>query len=215
MAELTKRATELLRAVAGFGDTGTYVKDAKAVKDLEAAGYVETNRDVTDDSGNIAVRVTEAGTGFVSDASAVEETPDEPAREQEQEREVASEAPAATPRTKPPVSAIVTGAPIPKAARRANGSGYPFDQLEEGQSFFVAATERTPEPVRTLSSTCSRENARYAEETGNTTTNRKGEPVPETRLTRRFIARKVDDGAPWGDEFSGVSGCAVYRIAVE
>ena len=73
---------------------------------------------------------------------------------------------------------------------------YPFDALNVRQSFFVPNTEDKPNAAKSLASTVSSATARYAEVVeGQFKTNKKGEQVPVTRETRKFVVRSVEGGA--------------------
>lgn len=98
--------------------------------------------------------------------------------------------------------AIEKNVPLPttSAAGRGRGSLYPFDDLEVGDSFFVPQENGKPE---SMSSTVAGARRRFAEQTGQMTTNRKGEEVPELRVTRNFVYKLVEE--------NGVTGFRVWR----
>lgn len=108
---------------------------------------------------------------------------------------------------------VMANAPIDMPAVKRGGGGrtesYPFSALENGQSFFVPATEAKPDPAKSLASTVSGANRRFSEVTEEMRTNRRGNSVPVTVQTRKFELRKVPDGAAWG--FPGVAGAGVWR----
>lgn len=93
--------------------------------------------------------------------------------------------------------AIEDGIAMPTASGRGRGGNvYPFDALNVGQSFFVPNTEDKPNAAKSLASTVSSATARYAEVVeGQFKTNKKGEQVPVTRETRKFVVRSVEGGA--------------------
>lgn len=93
--------------------------------------------------------------------------------------------------------AIEDNVPMPTASGRGRGGNvYPFDALQVGQSFFVPNTEDKPNAAKSLASTVSSATARYAEVVeGQFKTNKKGEQVPVTRETRKFVVRSVEGGA--------------------
>ena len=98
--------------------------------------------------------------------------------------------------------------PVPTISGRGRGvKVYPFDQLEVGQSFFVANDESKPNAAKSLASTVSGATARYAvpAEDGATKTNKKGEVVPVMVETRKFVVRSVEE--------NGVKGARVWRTA--
>ena len=105
---------------------------------------------------------------------------------------------------------IENDVPVPAISGRGRGRGgnvYPFDQLEVGQSFFVANSESKPNAAKSLASTVSSATARYAvpAEDGSTKTNKKGEVVPVMVETRKFVVRSVEE--------DGVKGARVWRTA--
>ena len=96
---------------------------------------------------------------------------------------------------------IESGIELPAgSARGRTGSTYPFAALEVGQSFFI------PKEAKNLASTISSANARYAEKVeGQTRVDRKGNTVPATKLTRKFVVRTAEKG--------GVKGARIFRVA--
>lgn len=83
---------------------------------------------------------------------------------------------------------VVTATPAPRASGRE--SRYPWDALEIGQAFFIPG--KTTSSISTMVST--RKNKHPGE---------------------NYTVRQLDDGEAFGDEFKGVSGVGVYRIAKE
>jgi hypothetical protein len=94
---------------------------------------------------------------------------------------------------------------------------YPFDQLEVGQSFFVADSDKpitakdgtvTHDAFKGLSSTISGANARYAVETGEkviaTKGRNAGKEVAVVKQERKFEQRRVTE--------NGVGGTRVWRV---
>lgn len=156
-----------------------------------SAGLVEVNETMTDEHGAVAVRLVQS-TETATPAEAV-----------------------AAPVVAAPKFAIASGIEIPKVVRQ-HGSGagrqamYPFESMELNQSFFVAATAEKPNPAKSLASTVTSANSRFAVEIEGTRINRKGRTVPNTKQEREFTIRAIADGAPWG--FPGVKGAAVWRI---
>ena len=164
-------------------------------------GFVEINPAMVDEAGNIATRATEAG--IVALRPVAEES--EPA--QTQTPAVVAETPkektvseAKTPAfvKARPVFKIEDDVAIPDSRQGGRaGESYPFGQLNVGQSFFVPADEKRPNPVKDFASTVSSATARYAvpHPEGATRVNRKGVTVPVMVETRKFIIRAVDGGA--------------------
>ena len=186
--KLTKKNEKLLKVIAsetaekGFG----YAAEADCAE-LAKCGLVEVNTSIAlDENGRFAVRCTAAGFEIVNSLGSESSEPEFP---------------------------VASGVDMPVVARHIprRTSKYPFDQLEVGQSFFIAATEEIPNPMRSYASSVTGANKRYAEEVpGETRVNRKGNTVPLTRQTREFSMRRVTDGAPWGQ--AGATGVAVWRV---
>lgn len=199
MAKLSAKAAALLAAIvtATTGEAGYAFASAKDAKVLIDAGLVEQNETISNEAGEFATRATQKGIDEVQNT------------DQNTNTDAGSASAAAT-----PVAtnfAVVADIPMPGASRGGRGSEtYPFDSLEKGQSFFVPATESKPNPAKSLASTVTSANERYAEEIeGETRINRKGKTVPATRQIREFAVRSVEDGAPWGHP--GVKGAGVWR----
>ena len=154
-------------------------------------GFINQNPSGPNAEGNIDVMATEAGNIFVNGAAV-----DEPAT-------VIAKT----------TFTLESGIAPPAAKRtgRAASSMYPFDSMEAGQSFFVAATEAKPNPAKSLASTVSSATARFAELVTNEDgspklkLNRKKKEVQEKVNTRVFIVREVEE--------NGIKGARVFRTA--
>lgn len=181
---------------------------------MVAAGLVEVNPQMADDKGQFATRATAAGVQKVNDANS-------------QNAASGETSPATGPDGAKPSFTVARDVPMPTAKRGGrSGTLYPFDSLEVGQSFFVAATNDKPNPAKSLASTVSSATARYAEQDGTkevqekdaegnkvfidaAKTQPKMVTVPKYKATRKFEARSVEDGGPWGQP--GVKGAGVWR----
>ena len=159
---------------------------AEIVEWLFKNGFAEGNPEIVNEAGAIATRATQKGVEKVMSETTVE-TP-------------------AT--TEKPAFVIEDGIPIPKSTRGGNReSSYPFAQLNVGQSFFIPASEKHPEPAKSLASTISGATKRYdvpdMEEDGVTQKQKKvrvpktGEEkiVPAFKHTRVFQIKAVEGGA--------------------
>jgi hypothetical protein len=190
---MKKQSIALLATIVAAGVQGTFAEE-KALTELLTEKLVEVNPEMKNDKNEIAVRATEAGMNYGKEQKA------ETAPAQGQLFALASVA-----------------IPIPEA-KRAAGAGrtgkYPFDKMEVGQSFFVAATaEQDQEALfKSLGSTALSAKRRYAVETGETKTNKAGESVPVLDYKRVFEVRRIDDGAPWDAKLAGVKGVACWRM---
>lgn len=170
VAEIDRNA---LAAIIAAGEAGMFTPEA-VHSPLVAAGLVEINAEFRNEAGEIATRATQKGIEFMT---------------------VAQETKA--PRVAPSFQ-IEDAVPMPTVAGRGSRTPvYPFDQLEVGQSFFVANDEDRPNAAKSLASTVSSATARYSvpSEDGATKTNRKGAEVPVMVETRKFIVRAVDETA--------------------
>ncbi len=144
---------------------------------LVEAGMVELNPAGPNEAGETLTRATQKGIESMN-------TP-------------TNTAPATVAAAAPSSFAIEDGIAMPTASGRGRGGNvYPFDALNVGQSFFVPNTEDKPNAAKSLASTVSSATARYAEVVeGQFKTNKKGEQVPVTRETRKFVVRSVEGGA--------------------
>jgi len=199
-------------AAGSLSSVGYANVSAASAKPLEKDGLVQVNpsADFKDEEGNPAVRITEKGTAALAEHEA----------SKPKEADVGGDAPntpAPAAKVKPSF-ALVSGIAIPqtvRAPRNSPGSSYPFDALEIGMSFFVPETEDRKNIAKSMASTVTTANARFSTEVpGQTRVNRKGNIVPMTTQDRKFIVRNVEDGAPWGEQYAGMKGGAVFRIAV-
>lgn len=163
--------------------------DEEYFKELVDKELVEVNIALATDAGDVPARPTEAGIKLIKENSVTENV-------------VAPE----------PSFAIEDGIAIPEAKRGGGGgrkgprgSKYPFATMENGQSFFVPATEDMPNPAKTLASTASTAKKAFGEVTGTREITRKGETrtVDAYTYTRGFIVRAVEE--------NGVRGCRVWR----
>lgn len=195
MAKLNKKSQvffdELKAEILATADGFTYADPAQLAP-LVKAGLVEINetmQSVIDNVTCIAVRLTN--------------------QEQQQDQDatgVAAPAIQTSKESKKTMYKIEDSVAIPAISGRGRtGNTYPFDEMEVNQSFFVPATAEMENPAKSLASTVSSANARYAVEVeGETRTNRKGNIVPVTKLTRQFIVRGVTE--------NGVKGARVWRV---
>jgi hypothetical protein len=167
---------------------------------LVEAGLVEINPAMVNEAGEIATRATQAGIESLDSGATVADN-----ATSEANSETAETGKTKKVKTMFKIEDII---PVPTIYCRGRGGNvYPFDQLEVGQSFFVANSEDKPNAAKSLASTVSSATARYAvaSEDGATKTNKKGESVPVMVKTRIFLGRKVEE--------NGVKGVRVWRTA--
>lgn len=151
---------------------------------LTKNGLAEGNSEITNEAGDIATRATQKGVEKVMEQNQVE-----------------------VPVAKP-AFVVEDGIEIPKTVRGGNReSAYPFDQLAVGQSFMIPASEKHPEPAKSLASTISAATKRYdvpdmdengvqkTKSTRNPKTGEIKENVPSFVHTRVFKIKAVEGGA--------------------
>lgn len=185
--EALEKLPEIVKATMASPE-GYTMTDFLVHSPLIALELVEVNEAITNEAGEVATRATQKGIEYVMENT--EKAPEMPAT-------VAAK----------PTFVIESGIPVPAARRTGRGgSSYPFDALEVGQSFFIAASEKHPEPAKSLASTVSGATARYdiVSET-ETVTTRKGNVVPVRTHTRKFVIK--------ADTKDGVNGARVFRTA--
>lgn len=184
---------------ASIAESGYVFKSAFDVAYLIENGLVEQNEGIVNEAGEFATRATEAGIAALN--ATIQTAPAETkVEEPKPERKVKMS------------FEIETGIEIPKTTRGgARTSTYPFDSLEVGQSFFIGASEKHPEPEKSLASTISGATKRYdvlvpgeTKEVRNPKT-QEVKTVPKTAHTRVFILR--------AGEKDGVKGARVFRTA--
>ena len=130
---------------------------------------------------------------------------------------------------------IIQDAELPAIKRGGGGGGaptkYPFDKLEVGNSFFVPATTKLPNPLKTLGSTISSANHRYATVSGEKQVERSkrgarnklildvnGNKIMEVKtvstyeFTRKFTIRGVKSGVKYGNWVAPADGALIARV---
>lgn len=215
MSKLTKNQIAILSAaVAATSENSHIYTSGRDQTVLVKAGYIETNEAISNAEG-IATRATESGIAFIKDSESSVEESNVAETGAEDERVDASDETYVETVAKPAEAkfVIASNIEIPEKvkAKRKSVTAYPFDSLEIGQSFFVPASDKKPNPAKSLASTITTANDRYAYEIeGETEINRRGQTVPKKGYNKKFIVRPIKDGAAWG--YDGVEGAAVWRI---
>jgi len=174
-----------LAAVVNCGESGYIFTFPDEHAELLAAGYIQVNPEIVDEHGAIATAPTQMGIDFIK-AQQGGQGPDGKIMSKNVESEF-----------------IIEDAIEIPAGKRGGGKPniYPFDKLEVGQSFFVPTTEKRPEPAKSLASTVSSANNRFAtpDPSGETRTvsrgPNKGNLVPKMVYSRKFIIKAVEGGA--------------------
>lgn len=184
-----------LAEIVAAGANGLYTAVAVHAPLVEA-GLVEINPAMVNEAGEIATRATQAGIESLDKGNSNADNTNSQTAETGKTEKVKT------------MFKIDDSIPVPTISGRGRGGNvYPFDQLEVGQSFFVANSEDKPNAAKSLASTVSSATARYAvaSEDGATKTNKKGEVVPVMVETRKFVVRSVEE--------NGVKGARVWRTA--
>lgn len=204
--KLNKNQILELKSLATFGEEGT-TWPTKAAQKFETLGVVELGNAVEGDQTQI--RINAAGAQYLKDLEPTVDTGSNSGDDANQSGTIA-EQPKST--GVKPMFKIESNVDIPAASRRTRTSAFPFDQLEVGQSFFVAATEDRKDPAKSLASTVNGANERHSEVIpGQTVVNRKGNTVPAKKALRKFIVRAVTETHD-GVE---VQGARVWRVALD
>lgn len=188
-----------LAEIVAAGANGIYTSPA-VHGPLVEAGLVEINPAMTNENGEVATRATQKGIESLDSAATV-------ADNATSETQTATAVTGTIQKAKT-MFKIEDAIPVPTISGRGRGGNvYPFDQLEVGQSFFVANDESKPNAAKSLASTVSSATARYAVPSadGATKTNKAGETVPVMVETRKFVVRSVEE--------NGVKGARVWRTA--
>lgn len=172
----------LLKTVADATQANSFVYTSTAQnKPLLDAGFVEVNDGMKDAAGNVATRATATGIDAVAKAAAGQSPAPAGAASPEASKP-------SNPRPSPSNFKLDDAVTMPTIKRGGPGGNvYPFDSMNAGQSFFVAATDDRPNPAKSLASTVSSATKRYAEAT----------PI------RKFAVRSVVE--------NGVKGARVWR----
>lgn len=163
----------LLQSV-GAVPEGQFYAAPKTMKEAETAGLVEGNAGIKNpaNKNEHAFRLTPTGTKAIADAAAGNEA----------EADVSD--------------FVIATVALPPVSRLNSGqSKYPFDKLENGQSFFIPAPPDMKSPSKSFGSMVSAANKKY------------GDPATGKDF-RRFTTRSVM-GDAWGKK--GVRGVAVFR----
>lgn len=179
----------------------------KQAEELIASGLAEFNPEITEGSGfgkKFAIRLTDAGLAMVNGEPETKETN--------------------TVTNTSNIEVNNSGGFVPSRKRGGGRKGetYPFESLEVGGFFFVAATEDKPEPAKSLASTINSANKRYSElvlgEDGKPEMEEykhKGEVKTREKMKplRTFAAQSVEGGKTYGEWTAPADGAVIYRSA--
>jgi len=104
---------------------------------------------------------------------------------------------------------LETGFVVPESKRGAflKSETYPFASMQIGESFFVASTDEKPNPAKSLASTVSSTNKRYAKVYPATHKTKAGQPTGKDGRTFTVRSRTVEDAG------ETANGARVYRVA--
>ena len=186
---------------------------------------IEVNLAMTDpvDANKVRCRITSAGASFLTDYTKSLNNLNDV---QDKENPVVNT-----------TFEIISGdlSELPVSKRGGGGGGapikYPFDKLEVGKGFFVPATAKLPNPLKTLGSTISSANIRYADKIGEkeVTRAKRGEKnklvldangqkimetktVPQYKFNRKFVIKNFPTGSKFGDFVAPCDGAFIARV---
>lgn len=187
MANLSKAdAGKLQRAIEGRNSSQGYVLGSKQeFKSVADAGLVEFNETIKD-GNKVAVRASDAGVTAFNALNPTGQTT----------------APAGGVATGGNSFAITKGIALPAIKRRvgeATGSKYPFDTMEPGDSFHVPKSDDMPNPAKSIASSVTAANMRYAEKADGTHKTPKGKEVQNVKYVRHYQIRAVGKDDPGGE----------------
>lgn len=219
-ALISEAKLPLLAALADATRSGAdkflYVDESDA-KLLYDAGLALVDTNTRNADGQVATRLNDAGLAYA------EKNPAEPdnnvlSNEGNTEQKEASAAKRqSTGYVRPANIELDKSVQMPSVSRgRAGETSYPFDTMEVGDSFHIAATEQNKDPAKSVASSVSTANIKYSrekkDENGNVITKprkvRNGEikHFPEREPIKQFTIRSVDASDPKG------VGCRVWRV---
>lgn len=139
--------------------------------ELAETGMVEVNAALTNDEGEVAVRITDDGLKVLKEAEQpVEET--EPITTEEFVESVQDVAEEAIDESNVEIMKVgdtcfevESNIPIPAKLKQKRKPRYPFDEMDVNDSFHVAVSEKKPNPAKSLASTVSAANRRNEDKT--------------------------------------------------
>ena len=205
LSKLEQAAVDMMPEIVAATQAGSFLyKSAFDVAYLIENCLVEQNEEMINDNGEFATRATQVGIAsqnFVEQTAPAETTVEEPKPKRKVKMSFEIENIAVTP------------------GKRGGGtrtSQYPIDALEVGQSFFIPASEKHPEPEKSLASMLSGAMKKYdvadldeagVQKTKEITVPKTGEKrtIPAMKHTRKFtlVASEKD----------GVRGARIGRTA--
>lgn len=216
---------DLLRKIVDATTANSFVYlGTDETQELVSGGFAEVNPGMVDDYGAVATRATTQGISKMTEqtapaaaanpapAPAATNTAGDPAAQPQ------ATATAAPKIFKASDFADIFAAPV-KRSNSGRSSSYPFDDLEVDGFFFVPATAKMPDPKKSLASTISSAERRFATDDKNEDGSPKmrtmkvagvEKTVQSYTKTREFESRSIDDGAPFG--YPGTKGAVVRRI---
>lgn len=192
MSDVNTNDVLLARGVAAIRDPNVVALATKAeLADLLQSGMVETGPQEKPGSNRFHYRATERGVASMQPNGGNGPQP--------------AQAPQA-PQAASSGFQLEDNVPMPdRVAKRAGPpSKYPFEAMQVGQSFFIPATSGKPEPWKSMLSTVTAAQRRFAVEQG-TRIDRNGAVVANMVPVRRFKIGRVDEG--------GKVGARIWRIA--
>lgn len=198
------------------GENGFLYVDEDDAKLLYDAKLALVNTNDRNDDKQVATRLTDAGLSYA------DKNPAEPdnnvlsnqgntAQKEESDKKRQS-----TGYKRPATIEVDKTVQMPSVSRgRAGETSYPFDTMEVGDSFHIAATPENKDPAKSVASSVSTANQKHSkiktDENGNTITKSRKvrgggmKDFPEREPIKLFTIRAVDNTDPKGP------GCRVWR----
>lgn len=190
--DLTENQFQVLKDIKEGAESGSFqmAKPKTPVHaQLVGKGLIEYNTDpkAADENGKVPFRPTTEGMNYLME----NQHPDMNPVAASDEMNTAAPAPTATP------NFGIATVPMPSVTRGGGSTKYPVEKLTVGQSLFVEVGPEIKNPSKKFGSVATNANKRFNGEHGGD--------------VRKFTVRTIKDGAPWGEQFAGKSGVAVFR----
>jgi len=210
---LNKSAIQLLALILTATDTsgnGFVVPGAPATKALIEAGFIEVNDSIKGGEGGneVAARITDAGREYAKSGPQDEAGLSGEVITGNGAGDTGAAGNVATPRKRPTFE--IEAVPMVAPTRATAPALYPFDELEVGQSFFLADKDtKAGNAYKTLGTSVNGANKRHSEPTGEKRPHRRdaSKMVDVVRPLRKFELRHFTQA-------DGTTGARVYRVEV-
>jgi hypothetical protein len=185
MSTATEKQLAKLREIGGVPE-GQYFAQPIAVNALVKAGWVEQHPTLKNPKNDKekATRLTDAGRALIAEPG--------------QQNQTGGTQPSGEASTVSSFKIIDLAKPAQTRNLDNSNYKYPFDQLGNGQAFFVAAKDGTKSPAKAFASTLATANKRW-----------------NTKEDFRHFSSRSMLGDAFGDEFKGKKGVGIFRDTAE